>query len=85
MYAVSGHILRTIDDMAADVDTVLAMASAYVEQGVRHLVCAPNRAAWVLRVLRPWLRCRSGSTTPVFLSGFFQRRTTRWFQILPPA
>ncbi len=44
MYAVSGAILQTIDDEAADVDTALAMASAYIEQGVRPLVCAPNRS-----------------------------------------
>ena len=44
MYDSSGPILKTIDDVAADVDTALPMASAYVEQGVRHLVCAPNRS-----------------------------------------
>jgi len=44
MYDLHGPVLTTIDDQAADVDTALAMASAYVEQGVRHLVCAPNRS-----------------------------------------
>ncbi len=44
MYDVSGPILPTIADVAADVDAALAMASAYVEQGVRHLVCTPNRS-----------------------------------------
>ena len=42
MYDLHSHLLPGIDDGAPDYDTSLAMARAYVDQGVRCVACTPH-------------------------------------------
>ena len=42
MYDLHSHLLPGIDDGAPDCDTSLAMARAYVDQGVKCVACTPH-------------------------------------------
>ncbi len=42
MYDLHSHLLPSIDDGAPDFETSLAMARAYVEQGVKCVACTPH-------------------------------------------
>ena len=42
MYDLHSHVLPAVDDGAADFETSLAMARAYVEQGVECVACTPH-------------------------------------------
>ncbi len=42
MYDLHSHLLPGIDDGSPDYETSLAMARAYVDQGVRCVACTPH-------------------------------------------
>jgi protein-tyrosine phosphatase len=42
MFDLHSHLLPEIDDGAADIETSLAMARAYVDQGVQYVACTPH-------------------------------------------
>ena len=42
MFDLHSHVLPAVDDGAADLETSLAMARAYVEQGVECVACTPH-------------------------------------------
>lgn len=58
MYDLHAHLLPGIDDGAKDYETSLAMARAYVEQGVNVVACTPHIMPGVYHNTGPQIKAR---------------------------
>ena len=56
MFDLHSHLLPGIDDGAPDLETSLAMARAYVEQGVECVACTPHILPGLYHNTRPGIR-----------------------------